>query len=1014
VKTLWLALILALVVVLLLGWGSTVNALASADGYQDANSNPSLGRIVDLAQILVKFKPGTSPSTMAEVHCQNGGRVVDVIPQIGVQVVEVPASHLQEKLSARRVLSTYLSHPSVEYAEPNSQGQLMAIPDDSGFGGQWNMNQVQAPEAWDITQGSPAIDIALLDTGIDQDHPDVSPKIVANVNFSSSPSFDDYYRHGTHVAGIAAAVTDNEMGVAGLGYRSSLMNVKVYADDGSAAISSLSKGIIWAADNGAEVININMIYYYPLMTIENAVNYAWNKGAVLVAAAGNEGNSRATYPGAYSNCMAVAAADSQDKLASWSTYGDWVSVAAPGVSIYSTMPDGYGYGSGTCMASAHVSGLAALLFTVVSDTNGNGRLNDEVRYAIESTCDDIGGKVAYGRINAYEAMLTSVSSLGLISGTVTDVQTSQPIEGATISHGTAQVKTDPSGSYFIAGVPEGSYTISVSAPGYENASQGVSVTAGAVCRADFALIPLPRADFWASPLSGSEPLVVSFSDGSTSYDGITSWVWDFGDGGTSTEQNPTYTYIQDGVYTVSLRVGEADGDSDAESKTEYITVSDTPPKADFWANPLSGDEPLVVSFSDASTSYDGITSWVWDFGDGGTSTEQNPTYTYIQDGIYTVSLTVSEADGDSDTESKTEYITVSNSRPGADFMATPLGSSEPLVVSFSDASTSYDGITSWLWDFGDGSTSTEQSPTHTYIQEGAYTVSLRVSEADGDSDTESKTEYITVSDTPPKADFTAAPLSGDEPLVVSFSDGSTSYDGIVSWLWDFGDGSASTEQNPTHSYVAGGTYTVSLTVSDGAASDTMTKTDYVSVRRISSMTKAPAEPDVSPTSKARIETPDGRISLQFPPDALTEETEVIIRQELAASASLTPSAFKPGATYFSIELVGDFAPGATTTIAVRYTDADLVAAGGDPNLLALSRYDETTGQWVIIPTTVDAQAKTLTAATDQFSEWMVVAEFPDSSPSPATGILLGGLVLFLGTCAGYFNWRSRRVPRCQK
>jgi len=99
---------------------------------------------------------------------------------------------------------------------------------------------------------------------------------------------------------------------------------------------------------------------------------------------------------------------------------------------------------------------------------------------------------------------------------------------------------------------------------------------------------------------------------------------------------------------------------------------------------------------------------------------------------------------------------------------------------------------------------------------------------------------------------------------------------------------------------------------------------------------------------------------------------------------------------------------------VKYTDADLAAAGGDPNLLTLSRYDEATGHWVIIPTTVDAQAKTLTAATAQFSNWMVVAEFPASSPSPATGILLGGLLLVVGTCAGYFTWRSRRVPRCQK
>ena len=201
---------------------------------------------------------------------------------------------------------------------------------------------------------------------------------------------------------------------------------------------------------------------------------------------------------------------------------------------------------------------------------------------------------------------------------------------------------------------------------------------------------------------------------------------------------------------------------------------------------------------------------------------------------------------------------------------------------------------------------------------------------------------------------------------------------------------------------------MSLTVSDGAASDTRTKTGYISV------TKAPAEQNISPSSKGRVETPDGRISLQFPPDALAGETVVIIRQESAASASLAPSTFKSGATYFSIELVGELAPGATTTITVRYTDADLAAAGGDPNLLALSRYDETTGQWVVIPTILDAPTKTLTATTAQFSEWMVVARPPASSPWPITGILLGGLVPLVGACGGYFAWRGRKAARCKE
>ena len=158
-----------------------------------------------------------------------------------------------------------------------------------------------------------------------------------------------------------------------------------------------------------------------------------------------------------------------------------------------------------------------------------------------------------------------------------------------------------------------------------------------------AIAPSPVADFSATPLSGAEPLTVSFTDTSTSDDGIVSWLWDFGDGQTSTDQNPHHEYIQDGFYTVSLTVTDSDGSSDTETRTDYITVFDTGPAAGFSAAPLSGAEPLTVAFTDTSASYDGIVSWLWDFGDGQTSTEQNPNHVYARDGLYTVSLTVTDS-----------------------------------------------------------------------------------------------------------------------------------------------------------------------------------------------------------------------------------------------------------------------------------------------------------------------------------------------------------------------------------
>jgi len=341
----------------------------------------------------------------------------------------------------------------------------------------------------------------------------------------------------------------------------------------------------------------------------------------------------------------------------------------------------------------------------------------------------------------------------------------------------------------------------------------------------------PTADFSALPLAGDEPLRVAFTDFSTSYDRIESWLWSFGDGGTSVSRSPTHTYAGDGLYTVSLTVTEADGDTNTETKVDYISVYDTAPAADFSAVPLSGDEPLVVSFTDLSASYDGIASWLWSFGDGQTSPCQNPTHTYSGDGLYTVSLTVTEADGDTHTETKVDYISVYDTAPVADFSASPLSGDEPLVVNFTDLSASYDGIVSWLWSFGDGQTSPEQNPAHTYVQDGMYTVSLTVTEVDGDSRTKTRTSYMMVRDTSPVADFSAVPLSGDEPLTVDFTDLSASHDGIVSWLWSFGDGQTSREQNPAHTYLQDGLYTVSLTVTEvDRDTHTRTKASYIRVQ----------------------------------------------------------------------------------------------------------------------------------------------------------------------------------------
>lgn len=248
-----------------------------------------------------------------------------------------------------------------------------------------------------------------------------------------------------------------------------------------------------------------------------------------------------------------------------------------------------------------------------------------------------------------------------------------------------------------------------------------------------------------------------------------------------------------------------------------------PPVAAFSGSPTSGTSPLNVSFSDSSTG--NITSWSWSFGDSGSSTAQNPSHTYLSAGTYTVSLTVT-GPGGNDTETKTNYVTVTEPAPVAEFSGSPTSGLTPLNVNFSDASTG--SITSRSWTFGDGGSSTATNPSHTYTTAGTYTVSLTVT-GPGGNDTETKTNYITVTDTPapPVADFSGTPTSGDAPLLVDFTDLSSGT--VTSWSWTFGDGGSSTAQHPSHTYTSAGTYTVSLTATGPGGSDGETKTNYITV-----------------------------------------------------------------------------------------------------------------------------------------------------------------------------------------
>jgi type VII secretion-associated serine protease mycosin len=319
-------------------------------------------------------------------------------------------------------------------------------PNDTYYSAyQWNLPQIEAPHAWALSTGSGDVIVAVLDTGVDLDHPDLQGKTVSGRDFVNNDSdASDDEGHGTHVAGIVAARTNNSRGVAGVSWESKIMPVKVLDWSGSGTHSEIAEGIRWAADHGAHIINLSLGGESGSTTLQNAVNYAYNRGALMVASAGNsyqEGNP-VIYPAAYPHVLAVAATGDQDEHASYSETGSYVDVAAPGGNptgswdsnpnhwIMSTYLGGSGYAqvAGTSQAAPHVAGLAALIWSVSSSLS-----NDQVEQTIEETAVDLGDSgrdnvFGHGRIDAHSALVRASS--GALAAAPTMAVPSSPAANA--------------------------------------------------------------------------------------------------------------------------------------------------------------------------------------------------------------------------------------------------------------------------------------------------------------------------------------------------------------------------------------------------------------------------------------------------------------------------------------------------------------------------------------------------------------------------------------------------------
>jgi thermitase len=302
-----------------------------------------------------------------------------------------PASAVSDDKSYTQPEPVEVSLSSESYATPASDTEPVEplIADESYIKQPPILSESEVSRLQQLTPRSYGTTVAILDTGIDQNHEELEGQVIAATNFSKSFTLIDVHGHGTHVAGIIAA-KDNGLGITGVAPGCPLLSVKVADDTGMCQALALAKGIIWAVDNGASVINISIEIRQPSPELEKAVDYAWSQGSLIVAAAGNNGDGSPVYPAYYENCLAVSAVGPDNNLIPLANFGDWVNVVAPGLDIYSSLPDdNYGYKSGTSFACAYVSGIGTLLFDIATDTNHNDRLNDEVRAIIESGCQEI-------------------------------------------------------------------------------------------------------------------------------------------------------------------------------------------------------------------------------------------------------------------------------------------------------------------------------------------------------------------------------------------------------------------------------------------------------------------------------------------------------------------------------------------------------------------------------------------------------------------------------------------------
>ena len=399
-------------------------ALPVAADEPDQSEPPKSTRAGEVVpgEVVVKWRDAGRGPQVAQA------RGLAVVAEMGAKGEGHPAVLSTNGRKVNDVLTELRADPAVAYAEPNYVVELAEEPSVAAVGvndpktaGQYSLNQMRVRDAWSLSKGGSGI-VAVLDTGVQANHRDLAGRVLPGYDFVSNDSnAADDNGHGTWVAGIIAANTNDGYGIAGISWSDKILPVKIMTREGSGDTADLSSGIIWAANHGAKVINMSVGGFPAAQYVQDAINYAWNKGAVLIGAAGNNGREEHFYPASFANVVSVSATQVNDEFAHWSSFGSKVDVSAPGASVQTTNctvctyagHDTWGdhtYISGTSFATPNVAGVVALIRARYPSYTPS-----QVVSRLMSTVDDLGfagqeSRYGRGRVNAYRALGGSVGA----------------------------------------------------------------------------------------------------------------------------------------------------------------------------------------------------------------------------------------------------------------------------------------------------------------------------------------------------------------------------------------------------------------------------------------------------------------------------------------------------------------------------------------------------------------------------------------------------------------------------